>query len=63
VLEAADVKLRTIEVFRVGPEVDRRPGIAFPDRPDDFQVRFLFPAGEGHRVFLAVATNPDLQLL
>src|SRR6185369_5647880 len=49
--------------FLVGPEADRRAGVALADRADDFQLLLLFAVGEPHRIFVAVAAHPDLQLL
>ena len=63
VLEARDIEFRRIEELFVGPEANRRPGVALAHFAGGLQLRALFSIGEPHEVFLAVAPHPHLQLL
>ena len=63
VLQARHRDLRGVEVAGIRPEANGGAGVALAHRPDDLEIALLVATGESHVVFLAVALDPDLEVL
>src|SRR5690606_9146149 len=62
-LQTRDRERRAVEIRRIGPEADRRAGVALADLPDDLELASAFAVRKAHVVFLAVAADPHLEML
>jgi len=62
VLQPRHRELLTVEVLRVGPELQPGAGAAASNLADNLEIADLVAAGEGHVVFPAVPPDPDLQM-
>ena len=63
VLQARQRELRRVEVLRIRPEAHRRARRRLRDLADDLELAAALAVGKAHVVFLAVAADPDLEVL
>src|SRR5690606_6296028 len=62
-LQPRDRESRVVEILGIGPEADRGAGPALRHLADDLELRAALALREAHVVFLAVAADPDLEVL
>src|SRR5204862_145817 len=63
VLELRQRELRAVEVLRIRPKAQGRAGVVLADLADDLELPAALAVGEAHVVFLAIAADPNLEVL